>query len=590
VTVALTTPGDATLGGTTQVTLSDGVATFTNLSVDKPGSYTLVLASSLLGIACPYSEAFNITSGAPSLITVAVQPSTVTADGMAQATVTATVYDASNNLVTGADIAFATNIGSLGIITPVATNVNGQATDTITSTTGGVATVTATCDSITGTGSVAFTPMVPAQLIWHTQPGGAVSGSSLNPQPVFYLEDTHGNLETVDSSDTVTLALNSSNGATLNGTTTVTLSGGVAIFTNLSVNSPGTYTLTATCSLPDITSLSGSFTVTEASSSSTGSGGGGTHPVVYTPTVQTGTASSITANSAVLKGDITSNGISNITDYGFLWGTSASSLTNKLDAGANNQSGAFTATLSSLTTGTTYYFEAYATNSYGTTDGTVLSFTTGTPSTATTTPATATAPTTPSTSTTPATTTTPAGFSDVSASYWAHDTIGKLSGQGYISGYPDGTFRPGKPITRAEVAAIMDKVLDLAPYTTQGPTFNDVNPDDWFYQAVETANHAGIEIGYHNGTFHPNAPISRQEIACVLVQALGKSQLAGSDAQAVTKFMDDHDIAWWSRGFVFVAMQQQIIGGYPNGTYEPENKTTRAEACAMISNFLNVDK
>ena len=100
-------------------------------------------------------------------------------------------------------------------------------------------------------------------------------------------------------------------------------------------------------------------------------------------------------------------------------------------------------------------------------------------------------------------------------------------------------------------------------------------------------SHAGIAKGYGDGTFHPDAPISRQEIACVLVQALGKSQLADANAQAVTKFVDDHDIAWWSRGYIFVALQQGLVNGYPNGTYEPRNETIRAEACAMVSNFLN---
>ena len=93
-----------------------------------------------------------------------------------------------------------------------------------------------------------------------------------------------------------------------------------------------------------------------------GGGGGGPH-FVLTPAVQTEAATSVTATSAVLNGDITTDNGYAVTDYGFLWGTSDSSLTNKLDVGTNNHSGSFTATLGSLTAGTTYYFEAYATNS-----------------------------------------------------------------------------------------------------------------------------------------------------------------------------------------------------------------------------------
>jgi hypothetical protein len=334
-------------------------------------------------------------------------------------------------------------------------------------------------------------------------------------------------------------------------------------------------TLTVTRTGDGTTATTGSIAVIVpvALSNNTGSGGSGSGGTSsYPPVVQAEAASTITDGSVVLNGAITSDNGYAVTDYGFLWGTSASSLTNKLDAGTSNLSGAFTATLSSLAAGTTYYFEAYATNAQGTTDGTVMSFTTtGTAQTAV----------------TPATTPT---FSDVSAAYWAYDAIGNLSELGYISGYPDGAFRPDQPITRAEVAAIMDKMLKLTPYTPKGQVFNDVNPDDWFYQAVETANHAGIEIGYHDGTFHPNAPISRQEIACVLVQALGKAQLADSLANTVTKFVDNSSIAWWSRGFVSVEVQQGIVSGYPDGTFLPKVDTTRAEACAMIVNFLNAEK
>jgi hypothetical protein len=283
--------------------------------------------------------------------------------------------------------------------------------------------------------------------------------------------------------------------------------------------------------------------------------------------VQTAAATGITVNSATLNGSITSSGAA-ITEYGFLWGTSSSSLSNTLQVGADNHSGGFTASLGSLTAGTAYYVQAYAKNSYGTAKGAVMHFTT----------AAAVPPPVPAPI-----------FSDVPASFWGYGAITSLSTMGYVYGYPDGVFQPNSQITRAEVAAIMDKVLNLAPYTPQSPTFTDVKPDDWFYQAVETANHAGIEIGYHDGAFHPNAPISRQEIACVLVQALGKSQLADSNAQAVTKFLDDRDIAWWSRGFIYVALQEGIVRGYPDNTYRPENMNTRAEACAMIEKFLGIN-
>jgi hypothetical protein len=302
----------------------------------------------------------------------------------------------------------------------------------------------------------------------------------------------------------------------------------------------------------------------------TSSGGGGAVPA--TPTVQTEAASTIADSSAVLNGDIASNNGYAITDYGFLWGTSASSLTNKLDAGTNNQSGAFTDTLSSLTAGTTYYCEAYATSSQGTTDGAVMSFTTtGTAQTTTTAPATST-------------------FSDVPAAYWGYAAINSLSGKGYITGYPDGTFKSGNQITRAEFCAIMDKVLSLTPYTRQTPAFTDVNTGDWFYQSVKTAVYAGIAKGYGDGTFHPDAPFSRQEMACVLVQAMDKQSEAQSNMNHKTGFTDDASISSWARGFAATAVKDGLLKGYPDNCFMPQGNAARAEACAMIENFLNAQK
>jgi hypothetical protein len=298
--------------------------------------------------------------------------------------------------------------------------------------------------------------------------------------------------------------------------------------------------------------------------------GGGTASPVLVPTVQTGVVSSVTSSAAVLNGDITSDNGYDITEYGFLWGTDIGSLTNTLQAGSDNHSGNFTDTLGGLTAGTTYYFQTYAKSSEGIGYGATISFITAGASQAT------------------ATTFVPTTFPDVPTSYWAHDTISNLNGLGYISGYPDGTFRPDNQITRAEFCAIMDKVLNLTTSTLQAQAFTDVNQADWFTQAVDTAVYAGIVKGYGDGTFHPNTPISRQEMACVLVQALGKSQLADSNSKAVTKFVDDHDIAWWSRGYVSVASKQGIINGYPDGDFMPGNETTRAEACVMVGNFLNI--
>jgi hypothetical protein len=311
------------------------------------------------------------------------------------------------------------------------------------------------------------------------------------------------------------------------------------------------------------------YTETAISSGSTGGGGGGA-PVVYTPAVQTEAATVVTATSAVLNGDITSDSGYDVTDYGFLWGTSSSSLTNTLAVGTNNQSGAFTDTLSSLTAGTTYYFEAYATNSYGTADGAVMSFTAG----ATTTTTTTTPP-----STTPV-------FSDVSTSYWGYDAISSLSSKGIVSGYPDGTFKPNATITRAEFATMLVKALGLDTTGTTGE-FTDVTADSWYYGSVNAAVSAGLASGMGNNLFAPNALITREQMSVMVTKALG-TKAPTTDGTELNAFSDKSVVSSWAVSGMTEAVKAGIISGMTADTLAPQADATRAQAAAMIYKMLTV--
>ena len=346
------------------------------------------------------------------------------------------------------------------------------------------------------------------------------------------------------------------------GTPTATFSGNVTV----AVTDSSTPTeQTASVNLP--------LTVSSSSNNSPGPGGGG-GGTATTPGVQTAGASSVAATSATLNGSITSGGSSNITQYGFLWGTDQDNLANTLQVSTDNHSGAFSDTLGNLTAGTTYYFKAYAENASGTTYGTVISFTTAGASQA---PA---APTTPPT---------PVTFSDVPVSDWAYDAVSNLGSQGYITGYPDGSFKPGNTITRAEFVSIIDRILKLPAYNPAAPDFSDVSTSDWFYASVENAVYAGIVKGYGNSAFKPNDPVTREELANILVNALGKQDEAGASMGAKTGFKDDARISSWARGFVVVAVKYGLLKGYPDGSFRPLGNATRAETCAMVWNYLGLN-
>ncbi len=180
-------------------------------------------------------------------------------------------------------------------------------------------------------------------------------------------------------------------------------------------------------------------------------------------------------------------------------------------------------------------------------------------------------------------------FIDLTTSHWAYKDIIALCEAGIIDGYPDGTFGPEISITRAEFAKIIVGVQGTALVNPAQATYQDVARNNWHYQYVETATQAGLVMGDGKGYFRPNDRISRQEIAIILVRAMGLQNEAIAKAQEVTTFGDDSQISPWARGHVVVAVEQGLINGYPGNppTFKAKNTATRAEASAMLNRYRN---
>lgn len=159
-------------------------------------------------------------------------------------------------------------------------------------------------------------------------------------------------------------------------------------------------------------------------------------------------------------------------------------------------------------------------------------------------------------------------FPDVQSSFWASEAINRLYNLGYINGYPDGAFRPDNRITRAEFVSILNMVLDLnkvlnlsdpgSSPSQAAPSFSDVGPADWFYDAVKKTVLAGIVKGYGNNLFKPNKEITREELATMMANALAGCYEAGSKMNEKTGFTDDGSISGWARGSVAVAVKYRL--------------------------------
>ena len=153
----------------------------------------------------------------------------------------------------------------------------------------------------------------------------------------------------------------------------------------------------------------------------------------------------------------------------------------------------------------------------------------------------------------------------------------------YLIGYADGTVRPNGKITRAEVTTIFFRLLDddtRAKYWSSKNDFSDVSADKWYNNAVSTLSNMGVIGGYADGTFRPDAPISRAEFAKI---AVSFTQNTGS---ATYNYFTDVKTTDWFAPYVTAAKDAGLIEGYSDGSFKPESKITRAEACAIVNRTL----
>lgn len=182
-------------------------------------------------------------------------------------------------------------------------------------------------------------------------------------------------------------------------------------------------------------------------------------------------------------------------------------------------------------------------------------------------------------------------FSDVPQGHWAKADIESLASKLVIDGMSETQFAPEEGITRAQFAALLVRSLGLAEARGNGG-FIDVAADSWYAGAVRAASRHGIVTGFEDGTFAPDMPITRQEIAVMISGALrtaGKTAAASDPQQVLSdRFADHPAIADWARGPVAEAAAAGIVSGVSAGRFAPDERATRAQAAAMLKRMLKV--
>lgn len=170
-------------------------------------------------------------------------------------------------------------------------------------------------------------------------------------------------------------------------------------------------------------------------------------------------------------------------------------------------------------------------------------------------------------------------FTDVQG-HWCQTKIDKWVSDGIINGYPDGTFRPNANITRAEFITLVNKVFGFTSGTNI--SYPDVPQTDWYYNAVRIARYEGYISGYEDGTMRPNAQITRQEAAKIITVILSLTQ----NTQVTYGYGDSANMDTWARGYIGAVANAGIMSGYTSGelagTFGGRRNITRAECVEAL--------
>ncbi|MFJ7734114.1 S-layer homology domain-containing protein [Lysinibacillus sp. NPDC097231] len=165
-------------------------------------------------------------------------------------------------------------------------------------------------------------------------------------------------------------------------------------------------------------------------------------------------------------------------------------------------------------------------------------------------------------------------FTDVTNDHWAFSDIQSLYNKSLIKGYENGTFKPEATITRAEAATIIARALNLT--TTKNSSFKDVSKSHYAYSAIAAVEQAGIIKGQAAGKFNPNGQLSRAEMAAILTRAY---KLTGTSKVNFTDVKSTH----WAYSDIQALVTNNLTGGFPDNTFRPNTQITRAQ----FSSFLN---
>jgi len=185
----------------------------------------------------------------------------------------------------------------------------------------------------------------------------------------------------------------------------------------------------------------------------------------------------------------------------------------------------------------------------------------------------------------------PPVFRDIQG-HWAQKDIELLAAKGYWPFPEKDLFVPGRVITRAEFTALLVQCLGVAEKAPQSCPFTDLPPAAWYRESVAKAFAAGLVHGSAANQFTPEAPLTREQMAALLANALHYKKIAESagpgSLQALNRFPDQNQISPWAAPACALAAEKGLIRGSDNGRFAPGETATRAQAAAVLARLLKL--
>ncbi|MCQ2456282.1 MAG: DUF4838 domain-containing protein [Clostridia bacterium] len=178
-------------------------------------------------------------------------------------------------------------------------------------------------------------------------------------------------------------------------------------------------------------------------------------------------------------------------------------------------------------------------------------------------------------------------FTDVKKKQWYYEPIEEVYAEGIMQGVSETEFAPVKSLTRAETVTLLSRLACVnVEGMSESLTFKDTKKTAWYAEYVGWAAESGVVNGYDDGTFRPNAPVSRQELASLIVRFLSYMEAHLADSPKIAKYSDEGKIAGWAKENAEVMRKSGLMNGDDAGRFNPKSTATRAEMAAICVRML----